>query len=67
VFEALAGSGQRYDLILSNPPYVTQAAVDELPEEYRHEPAMSLGAGISGLAATAWILCGVSLPEHASI
>jgi ribosomal protein L3 glutamine methyltransferase len=49
VFDALAGEGRRYDLIISNPPYVTQESVDSLPEEYRHEPAMSLGAGADGM------------------
>jgi ribosomal protein L3 glutamine methyltransferase len=48
VFNALVGE-ERYDLIISNPPYVTQESVDNLPEEYRHEPAMSLGAGSDGM------------------
>lgn len=54
VFSALAG--RRYDFILSNPPYVTQAAMDELPEEYRHEPALALGAGEDGLDVVRTIL-----------
>jgi len=41
--------GRRFDLIISNPPYVTQAAMDALPAEYRHEPAMALGAGDDGM------------------
>ena len=41
--------GKRYDLILTNPPYVDGIAMDELPAEYRHEPAMALGSGLDGL------------------
>ncbi len=41
--------GRRFDLIISNPPYVTEAAMQALPAEYRHEPAMALGAGEDGM------------------
>ena len=40
---------QPFDFILSNPPYVTQDAMDDLPAEYRHEPTLALGAGEDGL------------------
>jgi ribosomal protein L3 glutamine methyltransferase len=41
--------GKRYDLILTNPPYVDEIAMEELPEEYRHEPEMALASGLDGL------------------
>jgi len=42
-------AGRRYDLIICNPPYVTDSAMAALPPEYRHEPALALGAGEDGL------------------
>jgi ribosomal protein L3 glutamine methyltransferase len=40
---------RRYDLILSNPPYVTAAAMRRLPAEYRQEPSLALAGGSDGL------------------
>ncbi len=42
-------SGERYDLIVTNPPYVTHAQVDDLPPEYDFEPELGLRAGDDGL------------------
>ncbi len=45
-----------YDLIISNPPYVTALSMAELPDEYRHEPALALAGGDDGLDAVRTII-----------
>jgi ribosomal protein L3 glutamine methyltransferase len=50
--------GRRYDVIISNPPYVTGEAMRALPAEYRHEPVLALASGEDGLDAVRGILGG---------
>lgn len=47
---------QRYDLILSNPPYVDAADLAGMPAEYHREPELALGSGTDGLYLTRQIL-----------
>ena len=48
--------GRRYDLIVSNPPYVRASSMSTLPREYRHEPRAALGGGADGLELVRRIL-----------
>lgn len=41
--------GRRYDVIISNPPYVNAASMETLPDEYRAEPELALAGGEDGL------------------
>jgi ribosomal protein L3 glutamine methyltransferase len=63
---------RRYDIILSNPPYVGRHELKSLPREYRHEPRLALAAGVDGLDSVRIILreagahlnrCGILIVE----
>lgn len=58
LFAAVAG--KRYDLIISNPPYVAAVSMRRLPREYRHEPRLALAGGRDGLQFTRAILSGAA-------
>jgi ribosomal protein L3 glutamine methyltransferase len=73
--------GEVYDLIVTNPPYVTHAETDALPEEYAHEPELGLRAGDDGLDLAleimrdapkhltehGFLICEVGESEHALV
>ena len=46
----------KYDLIVTNPPYVDEEDLDDMPQEFQFEPEMSLGSGADGLDITKRIL-----------
>lgn len=46
----------KYDLIASNPPYIPSEELDELPEEYLHEPRLAFAGGENGLKFVRQIL-----------
>ncbi len=48
--------GQKYDLIVTNPPYVDEEDLAEMPEEFHFEPELALGSGMDGLDITKQIL-----------
>ena len=54
--DLFAGLNGQYDVIVTNPPYVDEEDVSDMPAEYQHEPAMALGSGHDGLNITRTIL-----------
>ena len=60
LFDSLRG--EKYDLIVSNPPYVTTASMRSLPPEYRYEPGLALAGGKEGLELVSRIIAAA--PAH---
>jgi ribosomal protein L3 glutamine methyltransferase len=49
---------KKYDLIISNPPYVNAASIHALPPEYKHEPLLALAGGTDGMDLVRKIVAG---------
>lgn len=61
--DLMAGlAGKKYDLIITNPPYVNAPSMAELPEEYQREPELALASGEDGLVHIRKILADA--PGH---
>lgn len=58
LFSALRG--KHYDLIVCNPPYVTEGNMRRLPREHRHEPRIALAGGVEGLDVVRRIVLGAA-------
>ena len=54
LFEGLIG--KKYDIIVSNPPYVDADDIDSMSAEFQHEPELGLSSGTDGLECTRQIL-----------
>lgn len=51
---------KKYDLIITNPPYVNTGSMDRLPEEYRREPQIALAGGADGMDLVRKIVAGAA-------
>jgi ribosomal protein L3 glutamine methyltransferase len=51
---------KKYDLIVTNPPYVNAGSMDKLPQEYRHEPQIALAGGADGMDLVRKIVAGAA-------
>jgi ribosomal protein L3 glutamine methyltransferase len=58
--DVYASLDARYDVIVTNPPYVGREELDTLPEEYRREPELGLFGGEDGLDIVRRILAGAA-------
>lgn len=50
--------GKRYEVIITNPPYVNEGSMQVLPAEYRHEPRLALAGGNDGMDVVRRIIAG---------
>jgi ribosomal protein L3 glutamine methyltransferase len=53
-------AGEKFDLILSNPPYVNDSSMDALPREFQAEPSLALAGGPDGMNLIRTILTGAA-------
>jgi ribosomal protein L3 glutamine methyltransferase len=51
---------RKYDLIVTNPPYVNSGSMTRLPQEYRHEPQIALDGGVDGMDLVRRIVAGAA-------
>ncbi|GAA4028944.1 50S ribosomal protein L3 N(5)-glutamine methyltransferase [Actimicrobium antarcticum] len=51
---------KKYDLIITNPPYVNSASMGKLPEEYQREPQIALAGGADGMDLVRSIVAGAA-------
>ena len=53
-------AGKKYDLIITNPPYVNSSSMSKLPQEYLHEPQIALDGGADGMDLVRKIVAGAA-------
>ncbi|WP_256080055.1 50S ribosomal protein L3 N(5)-glutamine methyltransferase [Massilia sp. YIM B04103] len=51
---------KKYDLIITNPPYVNSGSMSRLPQEYLHEPQIALDGGADGMDLVRKIVAGAA-------